>query len=326
MRRPLLMLCLLSALALTTSGCRKKSAAQFYDAKGRYEVLTARLGDDAYAEEDMATVESILKSVPDKAREADQAKALLAHIASERSRIANEKAASELALKRAAQVPSAAAPPSPAVRPLAAPSPVNVAADAGVELVTGLPLATFLKAYGACMESAPDMLMPGSKTPGKAFAVRKEKKCLDQFGGDLKLTKMFVFIDDKLVGEATRTEPDTDKPYAGMSSADFMKNFGSCMTSSPDVTMPGAKTPSQAYAVKNDKACHDKFGGTAEVTKTYVFNDGKLVGESTVQTKTSQPPAAAIVPGAPLPAGYETGLPPPDPSTAVTPDSRSGNQ
>lgn len=314
MRRFALIVCLFAATA-----CHKKSSREFYDAQGRYSVITARLGDDAYDDDEMNRIEALLRGVPANAKEAAQAQALLATIGGERVRVAHEKAelAKPVVFAAPAYVPSstmaAAIPPAAGV--------MAAAKDAGFSPPKGMPFDKFLTAFGACMDATDDVLIPGAPKPGRALAVRKTENCQAQFGGTERFTKMYVFIDEKLFGEATRTEPDNDKPQGGMSSADFMKTFGNCMSAAPDVTMPGAKTPSQAFAVKKTKECTDKFGGAGdEVVKSYVFTDGKLVGEST-QAVNKPAPIPPFIPGASLPSGVNSALPPPDPSTAVTPDS-----
>ncbi len=315
MRRFALIVCLFAATA-----CHKKSSREFYDAQGRYSVITARLGDDAYDDDEMNQIEALLRSVPAKAKEATQAQALLTTIGGERARVAREKA--ELAKPVAVLAPPAYVPSTPMAPAIPATVVMVAAKDAGFSPQKGMPFDKFLTAFGACMDATDDVLIPGAPRAGRALAVRKTANCQAQFGGSERFTKMFVFIDEKLFGEATRSEPDADKPHGGMSSAEFMKNFGSCMSAAPDVTLPGAKTPSQAFAVKKTKECTDKFGGAGDdVVKSYVFTDGKLVGESTQAAPKLSPPPPAFIPGASLPSGVNSALPPPDPSTAVTPDS-----
>ena len=315
------MVCLLAAVG----GCRKKAAPQYYEAQGRFDVVTARLGDEAYEGEEMASIEALLRSVPESAKEAPKAQALLVTIGTEKARVFAEAEA------RARPINTATAPavfpagssPSTAVVAIAPTAPQ----DAGFVPRLGMPFDAFLTAYGSCMDQADDVLMPGAQKPARAVSVRKTGPCWATFGGNAKLVKLFVFVDDKLAGEASRTEPDSDKPYAGMSAAAFQREFGVCMSAGPDITLPGATRPSQAFTVRKEKACTDKFGGAGDgITKAYVFNDGKLAGETTRQTTMPAAPgpngATPILnPGSSLPSGVNSALPPPDPSTAVTPDS-----
>ena len=314
------MVCLLAAVA----GCRKKAGPQYYEAQGRFDVVTARMGDDAYQDEEMAAIEALLRSVPANAKEAPRAQALLATIGTEKTRVANEAAA------RARPITPTAAPtvfPAGSTPTQVAIVPTTTARDAGFVPQMGMPFDAFMAAYGNCMDQADDVLMPGAQKPARAVSVRRTEPCFASFGGSAKIVKLFVFVNDKLVGEASRTEPDTDKPYAGMTAAVFMREFGNCMSAAPEITLPGATRPSQAFAVRKDKACTDKFGGAGDgVVKSYVFNDGKLANETTRTTTPGAPTPTGgatpvLNPGSSLPSGVNSALPPPDPSTAVTPDS-----
>lgn len=319
-RRVALVLCLLAA-----TGCRKKGP-QYYEAQGRYDVITARLGDDAYADEEMNNIEALLRAVPEKARESERAKALLTAIGIERMRIANEAAARA---KPVAAAAPQAYPTGPSVVAFAAPTAAIAAVDAGFVGQIGMKFDVFLAAYGNCMDPAEDVLMPGANKPARAVSVRRTPACFDKFGGTPKVMKLFVFVDDKLAGEASRSEPDSSKPYAGMTSEVFMREFGNCMSAGPDITMPGATTPSQAFNVRKDKECTDRFGGSGDgVTKSFVFNNGKLVGETNQVTSPKTPVIApgtppVMNPGSTMPSGVNSALPPPDPSTAFTPDSNT---
>lgn len=310
----LMIVCLVAATA-----CRKKSSPQFFDAQGRYAVISAKLGDDAYDDPELSEIETMLRDVPAQAKEYEQAQALLTTIGAEKARVRAEKAALAQPVVAA---PEPLFPPAPP-REVPAAEEGKPTVDAGFSPHIGMSIDAFLAAYSACMSATEDVLMPGAKQPGQAFAVRKTKVCLDQFGGTEKFTRLFVFVDRKLAGEASRTEPDNDKPYAGMTTDVFTKSFGDCMSAGPEVTMPGAKTPSQSFTVKSTKACTDRFGGTADSVKSFVFSQGKLVGETVhpVTPPADTQPMPAFVPGASLPTGVNSALPPPDPSTAVTPDS-----
>ncbi len=316
MRRFALIACLFAATA-----CHKKSSREFYDAQGRYSVITARLGDDAYGDDEMNQIEAVLRAVPTNAKEAAQAQALLTTIEGERARVNREKA--ELAKPIAAAAPVAYVPSAPMAPAIAPTGIVTITAkDAGFAPQRGMALDKFLTAYGACMDPADDMLLPGAQKPGRAFAVRKTEGCQAQFGGSARFTKLYVFENDKLMGEATRSEPDPSTPHGGMSQAEFIKNFGTCMSAAPEMTMPGGKAPSQVFSVNKTKECTDKYGGAGDnVVKAYVFTDGKMVGETTQGITKPAPPPPAFGPGASLPSGVNSALPPPDPSTAVTPDS-----
>ena len=324
MRRLTLMLCVAAALASTS--CRKKSSREFYDAQGRYQVITAQLGDEAYLSPEMDAIEALLHGVPASAREIDQTTALLATISSEKARVLQEK-------ERLAKPIATANAPAPYVQVNTVQMPAAVqaapAADAGFHPEKGMPLDVFLKAYSACMDASPDVLLPGSTVPGQAFAVRKTANCMSQFGSIERFTKLYVFIDRKLAGEATRSEPDDSQPYKGMTSEAFLKSFGNCVTAGPAVVMAGSATPTQSYRVNADAACASKLGMSAApgaAQKSFLFTEGKLFGESMQNIPTASPPPNVppnvLNPGGGLPSGVNSALPPPDPSTAYTPDSK----
>src|SRR4051794_1886122 len=92
-------LALICALLLV-AGCHKpKPSLEYIEASGRYTSLTAELGDDAYADPEMTRLEDLLHKVPADSLDAQKAAELLAVIASERKRIADEAAEKEKALR-----------------------------------------------------------------------------------------------------------------------------------------------------------------------------------------------------------------------------------
>lgn len=112
---------------LLVVGCRKPSAPDFYAAEADYEVLVLRLGDDAYADEQMRAVISRLLAVPKESREGPAALRLLDRIDAEAKRVARERAAAE------ARVAAATAPPPEALAALLSAREADAGLRAGRE-------------------------------------------------------------------------------------------------------------------------------------------------------------------------------------------------
>lgn len=200
---------------LAVSGCRKKSAPEFYALESNYSILVARDGDDAYASEDMDTVLTGLKAINPEAVEGPKAAELAAKIEAERQRVAREAKAAADALAaagRPADFPPGAStslfPPEPKT-PEDAP-PAAAAVDAGRRKpYGGMPLADFQKLYGDCFDTGPAMTLP-NQPEGTSMVLRDDAACRAEFGAADPDTKTyFVFVKDALVGQ--RSEKRTVK-------------------------------------------------------------------------------------------------------------------
>src|SRR6185436_1608185 len=81
------------SVCLLLSGCRKKSAREYYRLESDYSVLVSRDGDAAYDEPELATIIEGLNAIPADALERPKAEALLATIATETLRVRKDKPA-----------------------------------------------------------------------------------------------------------------------------------------------------------------------------------------------------------------------------------------
>ncbi len=196
----------LLALALGLTGCRKKHAPEYFEAEGKYQVLVARTGDDAYLSPEMAAVLKKLQSVPEGRIESEQAQQLAARITAGTARVQ--------AAQRAADAPIAAAPvvmnfPSAPSVPSGGPPADAVAptgaADAGPvdeRPQAGMPQAEFVKKFGSCFEGEREVAVPGSAAPLKGFQVANREACTKKFGAT---NQSYVFEDGKWKGIVTET-------------------------------------------------------------------------------------------------------------------------
>jgi hypothetical protein len=208
MRRVAILLLLLAA----ASGCRKKSAPQFYDLQSSYTILVDRSGDDAYAMPEMDVVLSGLEAIPADALEGPQASGLVAKIKAERERIAREAKAAQAALA-AAGTPPAAVPSTPSLFP---PPPANPQPAEGVDAGAptrpwaGMKVADLQKWFGGCFQAGPNKTLPG-QPEGTTQQVKDDPKCRATFGStDPASTTFYVFVKDALVGQTTETRTVTE--------------------------------------------------------------------------------------------------------------------
>ncbi len=189
----LLVLCVIVFLA----GCGKKTAKEFYPAKGRYDVLVAREGDDAWLTDEMDALSKVFAAIPPRAIESPQAQALVETIAKERARVTAERAE---AARAAAEQPAPEAPVFDAPAAAETVQPATPAAPGAAEEDDspqgGMPLADFRSKYASCVVDKGLIEVNGAKSPG--FAVSDSPACLKQLKAPAGTT--FFFTNERLAG------------------------------------------------------------------------------------------------------------------------------
>ncbi|GMU62557.1 MAG: hypothetical protein AMXMBFR34_43200 [Myxococcaceae bacterium] len=198
---------LLLALALLASGCRKKSAPEFYDLESSYSVMVASDGDDAYGTAEMDRVLAALQAIPPDTIEGPKAAALVTTIQAERNRIAQEVAEREKALA-AVDRPPDPMPPGPSLFPPPKDEADGGEVDAGLRKPWGgMTIAEFQQLYGACFVAGPKKTLPG-QGEGTSFVVKDEPKCRAAFGvTDPSVDTFYVFVKDGLVAQTNERKP-----------------------------------------------------------------------------------------------------------------------
>ncbi|MEW5740455.1 MAG: hypothetical protein AB1938_16125 [Myxococcota bacterium] len=199
---------LVLAVAAALSGCRKKTAPEFYELESSYSIMVARDGDDAYASEEMDRVLEGLKKIPADAVEGPRASSLVTTITTERARVAREAQEREAALA-AAEQPSQAPPSGPSLfEPIKAPAPAAGAdgQDAGAIPTRpwgGMTEAELQKHFGSCFTAGPPKTIPGHPE-GSSFRVNDDAACRQKFGStDPNTSTFLVFVKDALIGQTT---------------------------------------------------------------------------------------------------------------------------
>ncbi|MBL8938401.1 MAG: hypothetical protein JNM69_27795 [Archangium sp.] len=193
---------LLVGVVLALTGCGKKSSKEFFAAQGRYESLVAREGDDAYVSDEMKQISAALAGVPTNAVEYDRARALIAKIDTERTRVEAEQAAEAAALA-AAQAPTVDSRPSE----LLAPPPAQPANPSPTEAVNadgppegGLPEAAFVQKYGRCATGPIKQTIDGvGEVP--TYKANGTPDCLKKLG--LTEVSSFFFVKGALAGRVS---------------------------------------------------------------------------------------------------------------------------
>jgi hypothetical protein len=199
-------------LCLSLSGCKKKSAPEFFKLQSQYASLVANYGDDAYTMEELNAVESGLKAIGDDKLESPRAQALLVELGAEKARVMAAVAALE-ASKRAARDTAAAWQP-PSAFPSTPVAAVNSAPnDAGLPTLPWPQMSEtdFKKIFGNCMKSLGKQAI-GSLGEGTVYSVDTRSDCQKKYGTSADLEKRFLFFKEKLVGDqnvsTTRTVID----------------------------------------------------------------------------------------------------------------------
>jgi hypothetical protein len=192
--------------ALVLSGCRKKSAPQFYQLESNVTILADRDGDDAWSGDEMSTALAALKAIDPEAVEGPKAQALITKIEGERQRVAREKAEAEAVVAKVV--------PRPTVRLFDEPKGTGGASGASV--------------------ATPDASVP-------------------------------------------------DRPWGGMSVADFQKHFGRCMTNEGEQAVVGLGQATVFSVKGDDAACRKLYGlpDDGSVRQTFAFRNDQLANQRT---------------------------------------------
>jgi hypothetical protein len=189
---------------LALGGCKKpQPSLDYLKARGDYDVLVAREGDEAYFSLDMAQIEGLLKRVPSKSPDYAAAQGLQLEITTRRKDIQTERErhAKELA---DANKPAVFSNDSPRfAQPAAAPAAVEAAAKGAMPKV-GMTVSEFESQFGGCFASGPQITMADSKEKAGTYLMKDITNCRDRHP-DLKETMVLV-KDGKVMSMAGRKE------------------------------------------------------------------------------------------------------------------------
>ncbi len=194
---------------LALSGCRKKSAPQYYQLESNVTILADRDGDDAWSGDEMTAALTALKAIDPEAVEGPRAQALITRIESERGRVEREKAAATQA--------AAVVTPRATVR-LFDEKNAGAGTDGGAAGSTpdasvpdrpfgGMALADFQKLFGGCMSAEGEQPVPGLG-PAKVFSVKNDDAaCRTRYGlpDDGSVKQTYAFKNDQLASQHTES-------------------------------------------------------------------------------------------------------------------------
>jgi hypothetical protein len=205
---PSMKMCILCLVGLLLVSCRKKSAPEFFKLEAQYASLTSNLGDEAFEQDEMGTIETGLKAIGVETLESNRASLLLQKLQAERARILAEKAVAS-----AKKATPSAEWNAPSVASAADPVPTILATDAGTPSRPWgqMDEAVFQKLFGSCMK--PDGKEPlANLGDGVAYLVDSRLECQKKYGLNESMQKRYLFFNKKLVGERvsslTRTVVD----------------------------------------------------------------------------------------------------------------------
>lgn len=206
---------LAGALLVLAPGCKKpQHSAEYTEASGAWSTITAKLGDDAYADPEMTRIEGLLKSVPADSLDAAAAQELLAKIQTERKRVEDDAAAHKRLLEAAER--GSVMPDSPRGTEEV---PVAEAPDAGHERIhRGMTTEEVYRASDDCFAFTQNMRVrngDGTEVEGVVWERRTLAKCKELFPdlGD----SMLVFEHNKLeqIVQKSLITHEVLKPDAG---------------------------------------------------------------------------------------------------------------
>lgn len=184
---------------LVVLGCSKpKPSADYAEAQAAFDSVTARMGDDAYADAEMARIEGLLARVPADSPDAAAANALKGKIASEKARVAedNKRREADLAVLRA-PVAAAPSPIAEEPKPPPPPPPTDPVEDSSQPQV-GLPLDQFQKKFGPCFSEGEMITVSNLGVRARAFSLGGSEDCKKKHADFA--TKWVLINEGKIIG------------------------------------------------------------------------------------------------------------------------------
>jgi hypothetical protein len=188
----------LFTLAFAFVACRKTSSPAFYEAQSKYEVLSAKEGDDVYLSGALTSVVDTLNQVNSSTLEYERATALIQKIERETARVKAERAAAQAE----PEAPKAAVPAVPrvtATEPVAQADAVE-AVDAGMketpEPERDMTPQAFAARYQGCVRSVSTAEERAAKK--ERFEVTSSPECQKRLKADPDGVTQFEFAEGKL--------------------------------------------------------------------------------------------------------------------------------
>ncbi len=242
----------LIGLVAAAGACKRaKPSNEYTEAAGLHSTLVARLGDAAYADDEMSRVEGLLDKVPADSTDAAAAAELKRLIGSERKRIEDERLAHEREMESLLDAPTTTDSPRAVDPPPEAPTADTDAGSSYLELTPGMSVDDLKKVSGDCFASTgPIKLRRPDKTEvdGELFERRDTGTCRERF--EHYAGRVLVFRDGKLAANYDKAEvrnepgakpqvptappPGTPAPGAGTPAAPAPQPFY------PGAPVPGA--------------------------------------------------------------------------------------
>ncbi len=190
-------------LGLGLSGCRKKTAREFYDLESRATILETRDGEEGLLSDEMTGIVTALKAIPPDTVEGPKARELSSNLEANRQRVMKERADAAAALAQsaaAARLP----PPVEVTRPVEPKTEVVGTPDAGpARPWANMTLAEFQERFGTCMEGVGEKDIPG-KGRMQAWEVIRTPTCILKYGiANEDTHHFFLFQNGRLAEERT---------------------------------------------------------------------------------------------------------------------------
>ncbi len=234
----------LMMLLVVASGCRKKSAPEFYRLEGDVTVLEAREGDDAWESPEMAEVERALSAIPADVIEAPKVQGLLAKVRAERARVVAER---EARRPRPSEPTRFERPDEPGATTDEPGTEAEDDAGAPRDPVLGMSEADFLAAFGGCFKSGPAVDVPDAGR-GPSHVVLARPDCEGRFG-EKGSTVSYVFSDGKLSGRRFEGPPSIEFHDAGSPPPRVLPPPATPFDAGQMISFPGAPRPENMEAV-----------------------------------------------------------------------------
>lgn len=192
------------AMLLLTAGCRKpKPSVEYLQARGQYDVLVAKEGDDAYFLPEMTAIEGLLKQVPADSLDYAAAQGLEKEIVAKRTEVQDERDRRAKELEEANKPAVFANDSRPAV-PQAPTEPVAGSDPKNAMPKVGMSVGDFERQFGGCFSPGPQITLSETQEKVGTYVMKDITNCRERH--PTMVESMVVIKDNKVLSNSSRKE------------------------------------------------------------------------------------------------------------------------
>lgn len=196
------------AVLLSLAACKKpQPSAEFAEASSAYSSVTARMGDDAYADPEMARIEELLKQVAADSLDHQAAVDLQAQITAERKRVAEQEAQRKADMDMLRTDDAPAPDPTPEPPPPPPPADDQNPENASTQPQVGMDEGAFMKSFVGCFVEGEVITLSNVGKRARSFALRSDPECAKKHPAFA--TQLVLLSDGKVIARVDKSRVTT---------------------------------------------------------------------------------------------------------------------